>query len=69
MPRTPEHAAKLDMQNGNTFWHDAIDKEIKALLDMDYFEFFPAGHHTTLGDKWQSTTLHMVFDVKQSLQR
>ena len=48
MPRTPEHAAKLDMQNGNTFWHDAIDKEIKELLDMDCFEFFPARHHTTL---------------------
>ena len=69
VPRTPEFAMKFDKQNGNTFWQDAIDKEIKALLDMDCFEFFPAGHHTTLGDEWQRTTLHMVFDVKQSLQR
>ena len=69
VPQTPEHAAKLDMQNGNTFWQDAIDKEIKVLLDMDCFEFFPDGRHTILGDEWQSTTPHMVFDVKKSIQR
>ena len=43
--------------------------EIKALLDLDYFEFFSAGNHTTLGDGWQRTTHHMVFDMKQSLKR
>ena len=43
--------------------------EIKALLDLDCFYFFSAGHQTTLGDGWQRTTLHMVFDAKQSLQR
>ena len=69
MPQTPEHAEKLDMQNGNMFCQDAVDKEIKALHDMDCFEFFPARNHTALGDEWQRTTLHMVFNVKQSLQR
>ena len=69
VPKTPEHAVKLDNENGNTCWKDAIDKEIKALLDLECFEFHPAGHHTTLGEGWQRTTLHMVFDVKQSLQQ
>ena len=35
VPRTPEHTVRLDKQNGNTFWQNAIDKVIKALLDMD----------------------------------
>ena len=43
--------------------------EINALLDLECFEFFSDGHHTTLGYGWQRTTLHMVFDVKKSLQR
>ena len=60
---------KIDEQNGNRFWQDTIEMEIKTLLDLDCFEFLSAGHHTTIGDGWQSTTLHMVFDVKQYLQR
>ena len=59
----------MDKKNGNTFWQDAIDKDIKALLEMDCFEFHTDGYHTTLGEGWQRTTLYMVFDVKQSLQR
>ena len=31
-PKNPDHAMKLDKNNCNTFWQDAIDKEIKALL-------------------------------------
>ena len=69
VPRTPEHAVKLYEQNANRFWKDAIEMEIRALLDLDCFKFFSAGHHTTLGDGCQRTTLHMVFDVKQYLQR
>ena len=46
-----------------------MDRELNALEEMNCFEFHPAGHHKTLGSGWQKTTLHMVFDVKQSLQR
>ena len=69
VPRNPDHAQKIDKANGDTMWQDAFEKEVKALLDMDCFEFHPAGHHHNLGDGWQKSTLHMVFDVKQSLQR
>ena len=69
VPRNAKQAQQLDEANGNTLWQDAMDKELNALLDMDCFEFHPAGHHKTLGSEWQRTTLHMVFDVKQSLQR
>ena len=69
VPRTTEHAKKIDEKNGNTFWQDAYVKECKALLDLDCFEFHLAGHHKTLGSEWQRTSLHMVFDVKQDLTR
>ena len=36
---------------------------------MDCFEFHPSGYHVTLRKGWNRTTLHMLFDMKQSLQR
>ena len=69
VPRTTEQAKRIDEENGNTFWQDAFEKEVNALLEMDCFEFHPSGYHATLGDEWQRTTLHMIFDVKQNLQR
>ena len=68
VPNNPQHSMQLDEKNSNIFCKDAIDKEIKALLQMDCFEFHPAGYHMTLIEGWQRTTLHMVFGVKQSLQ-
>ena len=69
VPRTVDHALAIDKAEGNTCWQDALDKEIDTLMKMDCFEFKPAGHESTLDDSWQRTTLHMVFDVKQDLQR
>ena len=69
VPRTVEQARQFDAANGNTYWQDAMDKEVKALMDLDCFEVKPAGHSSTLDNTWQKTTLHMVFDVKQSLDR
>ena len=36
-------------------------------MDLEFFEFFHAGHHLKLGRGWKGKTLHMVFDVKQDL--
>ena len=39
VPKKPEHAMKLGEKNGNEFWQDVINKEIKALLEMDCLSF------------------------------
>ena len=67
IPRTVEEAIEIDRQNGNTLWQDAMKLEIDALLDLNCFTFKPEGYHP--GDDWQSTTLHIVFDVKHDLRR
>ena len=69
VPNNLEHVMKMYEKNINIFWMDAINKDIKALLEMGCFEFHPAGYHTTLGEGCQRNTLHMVFDMNQSLQR
>ena len=69
VPKNSEHAKRIDAENNNTFWQDAYVKEVKALLDLDCFEFHPAGYHEDLGSEWQRTSLHMIFDVKQDLTR
>ena len=69
VPRNVKHALEIDKANGNTFWEDSLEKEIKSLLDLDCFEFQPFGYHEKLDDSWQKTTLHCIFDVKQDLTR
>ncbi len=41
LPKTVEEAIALDTENGNTFWYDAIQKEIKNVLCA--FKFLPEG--------------------------
>ena len=69
VPKSVRHALEIDKANGNTFWEDSLEKEIKSLLDLDCFEFKPFGYHEKLDNSWQKTTLHCIFDVKQDLTR
>ena len=70
VPKNSEHVKRIDAANNNTFcWQDAYVKEVKALLDLDCFEFHPAEYHEGLGSEWQRTSPHMIFDVKQDLTR
>ena len=69
VPRTVDQARKIDAGNGDQLWQAAIDKELKSLLDLDCFEFKPAGFQNQLDESWQKTTLHCVFDVKHDLTR
>jgi hypothetical protein len=39
IPRNVAHALELDREAGNTFWADAIHKEVASLLALDCFEF------------------------------
>ena len=67
VPRTIAEALELDAANGNNHWQEAIDKEMKALLDMECFEFLKDGESP--GQDFQKTRLHMIFDVKNDLRR
>ena len=68
VPRNVNEAIKLDEENGDTFWQDAMRLEVGALVDLDCFEFKPKGWKPE-ETGFQKTTLHMVFDVKHDLRR
>ena len=65
IPRTEEEAHALDAKNGNTFWRDAIAKEMHnvgvAFQILDDDEHIPVGYKKATG--------HMVFDVKMDFTR
>ena len=65
MPHTVKEAIIFDKKNGNNLWQEAIDKEIKALYDLDCFEFWDSNF--VLGNEYQKTRLHMIFYVKNDL--
>ena len=67
VPRTIKEALDIDKANGDTYWQDAIAAEMKALEELDCFEFHPKGYHP--GPAYQSTRLHMIFDVKADTLR
>ena len=60
VPRTPKEAYALDAQNCNTFWADAISKEMKnvkvAFKMLDKDESVPRDH--------QFVRCHIIVDVK-----
>jgi len=66
VPKNMAHARKLDAANNNNHWQDAAKREVKALMDLDCFEFHENGHHEKLDSSWQRTTLHMIFDVNKT---
>lgn len=67
VPRDCTHAKELDDGIGNTFWQDAIDKELLALTKLECFEFHP--RNKVLPEEYQETRLKWVFDVKNDLRR
>lgn len=60
VPKTVKEALALDLKNGNTFWADAIAKEMKdvkvAFKILDGDETVPNG--------FKQINCHMIFDVK-----
>ena len=65
LPRHTEHAYRIDSANNNTFWRDAIDKE---MLNIGIaFEVFPEGKAALPG--WNKVTGHLVYDVKMDFTR
>ncbi len=60
LPKTVKEALELDKKNGNTFWADAIAKEMKDIHVA--FKILLDGQSVPIG--YQKITCHMIFDIK-----
>ena len=65
VPTSIEHAKRIDQLNGNRFWQDAIDKEMRNVIVA--FEIMDEGEQAPLG--WLKSSGHLVFDVKMDFTR
>ena len=65
VPTSIEHAREIDMKNGNTFWGDAVDKEMKNVVVA--FEILEEDQPVPIG--WVQSSGHLVFDVKMDFTR
>ena len=67
VPRSVKEAKMLDAENGNTYWQDAMDREL-AQLD-EYKCFHSIGKNARVPTGYQEIPVKMVFDVKNDLKR
>ena len=65
IPTSVEHAYELDKRNSNTFWQDAIKKEMHNVGIA--FEILEDGEQVPVG--WKSASGHLVFDVRMTFER
>ena len=65
VPMTVEEALRLDHENGNTLWFDAIEKEMKN--SRVAFKLLGREDNPPVGFK--EITCHLIFDVKMDLTR
>ena len=76
IPTSTEEALRFDKENGNTFWRDAIKKEIDTLMAMNTLKFCstPREIHdlkqnVRLDKRYQFAKMWMIFDVKSDGRR
>ena len=67
VPMGVKQAFQLDIENGNTYWKDAIGVELKQL--DEYHVFYVLGLEEQIPDGYQRIPYHFVFDVKFDLRR
>jgi hypothetical protein len=67
VPRTYKEALELDAKNGNTFWQEAVTREMDQI--KEYQTFHDLGKNGKPLPGFQRITVHLVFDVKATLQR
>ncbi len=65
LPRTVQEAHALDEKNGDTFWRDALNKEMGNLKVA--FDILPEGSKPPPG--YTKASGHLVFDVRMTLER
>ena len=68
IPRNVKHAYDLDKENDNSFWKDAMEKEINSLLKMNVFQFHPS-NYLVKGGRMTICTSTYDFTVKHDLRR
>jgi hypothetical protein len=65
VPTSIKHALEIDKKNGNHFWRDAIDKEMKNVSIA--FEILEENQHLPPG--YTRASAHIIFDVKMDFTR
>lgn len=65
IPTNVEHAMRLDRENGNTLWRDALAKEMTNVGVA--FEILPEGKSAPPG--WRAASGHLVWDLKMDFTR
>ena len=70
VPKDTEEAYKIDKENNNTLWSEAINKELNALNSYKTFKLVKNNDFKSLKKEgFQFSRLRMIFDVKQDLRR
>jgi hypothetical protein len=60
VPKTVKEAYKIDQEEGNTFWRDAIEEEMKKIREA--FKLYDGDPEKLIG--YQEITTHFIFDIK-----
>ena len=60
IPKYREEAFRLDKKNGNSFWSDALQKEMTNIGIA--FEILDKDNPVSVG--WEKATGHLIWDVK-----
>jgi hypothetical protein len=66
IPKGSKNAIDLDKKNGNQFWQEAINTELKQITDYQTFIVLDSGED--IPTSYQKIPHHMVFDVKYDLR-
>lgn len=60
VPKSVDEALEIDKQEGNNYWRDAINEEMKKIKEA--FKLYKGDPSTLVG--YQEITTHIIFDIK-----
>ena len=62
VPKNCDDAVRLDGENGNTLWQDAVKLELELMQSHKVFK--DNGKHSPVPDGHKNIQVHLIFDVK-----
>ena len=68
IPKTVKEALAMDIENKNTYWAEAILKEMQGLFALSVFKFMPSTTKFLKSKGWQKAPLRMIFCVKAEME-